>query len=100
MVSCVDLSENLLTDAVFYHNFTKYATDIIATKTIVLQGIVAPQHLDLVEALTLLTANARFAELREIIATDPRVMRKDVAEQLIITSAQKAFALGYRYPYW
>lgn len=81
-------------------NFTQYATDMIATKTIIMQGIVSPANLDLVEALTLMVGAARFDELREIIATDPRVMRKDVAFDLIVRSAQEAFALGYRYPYW
>lgn len=65
-----------------------------------MQGIVSPANLDLVEGLTLLVSAARFDELRELVATDPRIMRKDVAYDLIVRSAQEAFALGYRYPYW
>ena len=77
-----------------------YATDIVAVKTIVLKGIVAPANMGLIEELVLLTANARYAELREVIATDPRVLRKKDAEELILTAAREAFALGYRWPYW
>lgn len=65
-----------------------------------MQGIVAPTNLDLVEALTLLVGTARYDEMKEIIANDPRVMRKDVAFDMIIAAAQEAFALGYRFPYW
>jgi hypothetical protein len=86
--------------AVFYHNFTKYATEIVATKGIILNGIVSPARLDIVETLTLLIANAQFTELRELIASDPNIRRKDEAEGIIIAAAQEAFALGYRYPYW
>lgn len=65
-----------------------------------MQGIVSPAHLDLVEILTFLVGTARYDEMRAIIATDPRVMRKDVAFDMIVAAAQEAFALGYRFPYW
>lgn len=65
-----------------------------------MQGIVSPAHLDLVEGLTLMVSQARFDELKALIASDERVMRKDVAFDLIVRAAQEAFALGYRFPYW
>jgi hypothetical protein len=77
---------------VFYHNFTRYATKIVATDTIVMQGIVAPANLDVVGILTLLVGQARFTELRQMIETDPRIFRKDVAFDMIVASAQEAFA--------
>lgn len=96
-IRIINLADRYL---VFYAYFEDYATDIVAVKTIVLQGIVSPKYPDLIEGLVLLTANAQFTALRETIATDPRVMRKDVAEELIVSACQEAFALGYRYPYW
>ena len=65
-----------------------------------LGGIVSPAHLDLVQGLTLLVGTARYDEMRAIIANDPRVMRKDVAFDMIVAAAQEAFALGYSFPYW
>lgn len=65
-----------------------------------MQGIVSPAHLDLVETLTLAVSTAHFDDLRALIAADPRVMRKDVAYDLIVRGAQEAFAKGYRFPYW
>lgn len=89
---------------IFYHNFEKYATETIATQTIVYGGIVDvttnPQNLELVQILTYLVSTARFSELGRLIQSDPRVMRKDVAQELIVSAAQEAFALAYRWPYW
>ena len=63
-------------------------------------GIVDPEHLDLVGALTSMGVSAKYDEMRELIATDDRIMRKDVAYDLIVRATQEAFALGYKYPYW
>jgi hypothetical protein len=57
-----------------------------------MQGIVAPANLDVVGILTLLVGQARFTELRQMIETDPRIFRKDVAFDMIVASAQEAFA--------
>ncbi|KAF2010130.1 MFS general substrate transporter [Aaosphaeria arxii CBS 175.79] len=83
----------------FFRKFTEYATDTVAIKTIVLQGIVAPTELPLIAHMVELVGNARFAELKEIMANSPAVLRRD-AYPIIIRAAQEAFALAYRFPYW
>jgi hypothetical protein len=60
---------------------------------------VSPNNLTLITELVTLVGNAQFAELEEVIATDPLVLNKD-AFPLIIAYAQEAFALAYRWPYW
>jgi hypothetical protein len=83
----------------FFRKFTMYATDVVAVQGIIMNGIVSPNNLTLITELVTLVGNAQFAELEEVIATDPLVLNKD-AFPLIIAYAQKAFALAYRWPYW
>jgi hypothetical protein len=64
-----------------------------------MNGIVAPTELPLVIHLVELVGNAKFTELKDTIANNPLVLRKD-AYPIIIRKAQEAFALAYRYPYW
>lgn len=83
----------------FFHKFTEYGRSIVAIRGIVFGRIVAPNNIPLITHLVELVGNAKFAELKEIIATNPLVLRKD-AYPIIIAYAQEAFALAYRYPYW
>ncbi|XPS99887.1 hypothetical protein M3J09_009055 [Ascochyta lentis] len=86
----------------FYHNVTIYATKIVATETIAGNAIInpfRPEGLALIKHVTELVANAQFDQLREILATNPLVLNKD-SYDLIVASAQEAFSLAYRWPYW
>lgn len=86
----------------FYHKVTEYATEIVATKTIAGNAIVnpfRPEGLALIAHMTELVANAQFDQLREILANSPLVLNRN-SYSLIIASAQEAFALAYRWPYW
>lgn len=83
----------------FFRKFTEYATQTVAIDGIIMNGIVAPTNITLVTHLVELVGNARYEEMKDIIAHDPNVLRKDAFE-LIISAAQKAFALAYRWPYW
>jgi hypothetical protein len=77
-------------------------TEIVATKTLAMQGIINPttkQGLGVIAHVTELIGNARFNEIKEILATNPMVLRRD-AYPVIIASAQEAFALAYRWPYY
>lgn len=83
----------------YFHKFTEYATDIVAVKTIIGNGIVSPKNIAFVGYLTELVGNAKFTELKAAIAESPMVLNKD-SYGLIIAAAQEAFAMAYRYPYW
>jgi hypothetical protein len=86
----------------FYHHVTEYATELVATKTIAGNAIVNPftaQGLALIKHMTELVANAQFDQLREVLATNPLILNRD-SFGLIVASAQEAFSLAYRWPYW
>jgi len=85
----------------FFRKFTEYAGQTVAIDGIVMNGIVLPteENLPIITHLAELVGNARFTEMKELIATSPAVLRKD-AYPIIISYAQKAFALAYRWPYW
>lgn len=86
----------------FYHKFAEYATEIVAVDTIVKQGIVdfmKPQGKLLVAEMVELVGNARLRELRDILASSPFVLNRE-GYAAIVASAQEAFALAYRWPYW
>lgn len=86
----------------FYHKITSYATEIVAIKTIAGNGIIdplIPEGLALIQHITELIANAQFDQLREILASNPLVLNRN-SFGLMIASAQEAFALAYRWPYW
>lgn len=86
----------------FYHHVTEYATTLVATNTIAGNAIVnpfTPQGLALIKHMTELVANAQFDQLRDILANNPLIINRD-SYGLIVASAQEAFALAYRWPYW
>lgn len=86
----------------FYHNIEIYATEIVATKTIAGNAIInpfRPEGLALIKEVTELVANAQFEHLREILATNPLILNRN-SYDLIVASAQEAFSLAYRWPYW
>lgn len=62
--------------------------------------IVDPGNIELVGTLTSMGFSAKYKEMKELIATDDRIMHKDVAYDLIVHATQEAFALAYKYPYW
>jgi hypothetical protein len=86
----------------FFRHVTENLTDIVATRTLALQGIInptTPQGLATIAHVTELIGNARFNEVKQILATSPMVLRRN-AYPIIIASAQEAFALAYRWPYY
>lgn len=86
----------------FYHKFTAYATVIVAEETIIKQGIVdmvKPGAMGLVVEMVGLAGNARLDELKEIILNNPLVVKRDTYS-MIVASAQEAFAMAYKWPYW
>ncbi|OAG12773.1 MFS general substrate transporter [Paraphaeosphaeria sporulosa] len=86
----------------FFHKFTEYATEIVATNTIIANGMVnytTPAGQLLIAEMVELVGNARLRELKEVIESNPLVLDRD-SYGPIIASAQEAFALAYRWPYW
>jgi hypothetical protein len=86
----------------FFRKVTDNLTELVATETLAGQLIVnptTPQGLRVIAHITELIGNARFNEVKEILATSPQVLRRD-AYPLIIASAQEAFALAYKWPYY
>ncbi|KAL5393472.1 hypothetical protein DPSP01_000291 [Paraphaeosphaeria sporulosa] len=86
----------------FFHKFTEYATEIVATNTIIANGMVnytTPAGQLLIAEMVELVGNARLRELKEVIESNPLVLDRD-GYGPIIASAQEAFALAYRWPYW
>ncbi|KAF1938415.1 MFS general substrate transporter [Clathrospora elynae] len=87
---------------IFFRNVAQELTEIVATKTLALQGIVnplTPEGLEVIANITTLMGNARFSEVKDILATNPQVLQRN-AFPVIVASAQEAFALAYRWPYW
>jgi hypothetical protein len=83
----------------FFRKFTEYGGTIVAVDGVVMNGVVAPDNLPLIVHIVELVGNAKIAELKELIATNPLVLNKE-AYPIIISYAQRAFALAYRFPYW
>ncbi|KAF2129225.1 MFS general substrate transporter [Dothidotthia symphoricarpi CBS 119687] len=86
----------------FEHKVVVSLTDIVATKTLALGLVVnpfRPEGLALIQELTELVGNARFSEVKEILANNPLVLKRD-SYGTIIAAAQEAFALAYRWPYY
>jgi hypothetical protein len=86
----------------FFRKVTDNLTELVATETLAGQLIInptTPQGLRVIAHITELIGNARFNEVKEILATSPQVLRRD-AYPLIIASAQEAFALAYKWPYY
>lgn len=86
----------------FFRKVTSELTEILATQTLAGQLIVnptTPAGLGVIAHITELIGNARFNEVKEILATSPLVFRRD-AYPMIIAAAQEAFANAYRWPYY
>jgi hypothetical protein len=49
--------------------------------------------------VTELIGNARFDEVKHILATSPQVLQRN-AYPIIIASSQEAFAMAYKWPYY
>ena len=89
-------------DNVLFHKFVQSSTEIVAVDTIIGGGLVnytGPADLILVTELTTLAGNAQFAQLKQILATDPRVIGQN-AYELIVLATREAWSLAYRWPYW
>lgn len=87
-------------DNVLQHRYHTISKDVVAIKAIIEQGVVAPTNLPLVTELTTLVGQFRLKELRQVIESNPGVMRKHEAFSIITTASQEAFAIAYRYPYY
>jgi hypothetical protein len=87
---------------VFFRKVAIHLTEIVATKTIAYGGIInplTPAGLAIIGHVTELMGNAKFEEVRHILATNPQVLKRD-AFPIILAASQEAFALAYRWPYW
>lgn len=86
----------------FFRKVTQELTEILATKTLAYKGIInplTPAGLAVIAHVTELMGNARFAEVKEILATNPQVIQRN-AWPIILAASQESFALAYRWPYW
>lgn len=86
----------------FFRKVTANLTYEVATKTLAYGGIVnplVPAGLPTIAEITALIGNARFAEVKQILATSPVVLKRD-AYPVIIAAAQEAFAKAYQWPYY
>jgi hypothetical protein len=87
---------------IFFHRVTENLTKIVATDTLAAEFIINPttkSGLATLIHVTELIGNARFDEVKMILATSADVLRRD-QYPLIIERAQYAFALAYRWPYY
>lgn len=86
----------------FQHKAVESLTQIVATQTLAMGQVVnplKPEGLALIAEMTELIGNARFEELRDILATNPLVLKRN-SYDMIIAASQKAFSLAYRWPYY
>ena len=86
----------------FFRKVTEALTEILATQTLAGKAIVNPlstQGIVVITHITELMGNARFNEVKEILATDPMVLQRN-AWPVILAASQESFALAYRWPYW
>jgi hypothetical protein len=86
----------------FFRRVTEHLTQIVATETLAGQAIVNPltaEGLAVIGHITELIGNARFDEVRQILATNPQVLQRD-AFPLIVQRAQYAFSLAYKWAYY
>ncbi|WPG98716.1 Hypothetical protein R9X50_00151000 [Acrodontium crateriforme] len=81
---------------VFYHKFLGYAQ--VAGLHVIVEGVAG--DLATVTELVTLAGQAEYGPLKEFIATDPGVLRKDIAFDVVIKYTQLAFAEAYKWPYW
>lgn len=86
----------------FYHKVTESLTEILAKQLLAFKGIVnplTPAGLAVITNITTLMGNARYEEVKQILATNPQVLQRNAYPQ-IVAAAQESFALAYRWPYW
>ncbi|KAH7356104.1 major facilitator superfamily domain-containing protein [Pyrenochaeta sp. MPI-SDFR-AT-0127] len=86
----------------FFRKVTEALTEIVAKKTLGMKAIVnplTPAGLKVIIHITELMGNARFDEVKEILAKDPSVIQRK-AFPTILKASQEAFSLAYRWPYW
>ncbi|CAN9104344.1 unnamed protein product [Alternaria alternata] len=86
----------------FFRKVTIHLTEIVATKTLAYGAIINPlsaEGLAVITHVTNLMGNARFDEVKEILATSPEVLKRD-SFPVILAASQEAFALAYQWPYW
>ncbi|KAL3441402.1 major facilitator superfamily domain-containing protein [Aspergillus insuetus] len=86
-------------DNVLSRKLHGYILTVVAP-AIVEKGIVAPTQQDTIGALATLAAQARFVELKGLIASSPAIEYKDLAYDVVVGATQEAYALAFRYPYW
>ena len=86
----------------YFLKVTESLTQIVAIETLAMKAIVNPLTADgfgVIAKITELIGTARFSEVKHILATNPQVLNRN-AYPMLIASAQEAFALAYRWPYW
>lgn len=86
----------------FFRRVTDNLTEILAKETLAKKAIVnflKPEGIITITHITELMGNARFDEVKHILATSPMVLRRD-AYPVIVAAAQESFALAYKWPYY
>lgn len=89
-------------DNILFHKFVATATEHVGLETIVGGGLVnitSAADAGLITELVTLAGNAQFKQLKEILATDPRVIGKNAFE-LIVAATQESWVVAYKWPYW
>lgn len=86
----------------YFRKVTESLTQILAKETLAMKAVVnplTPAGLAVIVEITGLIGAAQFNAVKEILATNPLVLNRN-AYPMIIASAQEAFSLAYRWPYW
>ncbi|KAF9886108.1 hypothetical protein FE257_012043 [Aspergillus nanangensis] len=86
-------------DNLLYRKFNGYILTVVAP-AIVKNGVAGPTQKEIIGALATLAAQAKFPELKALIAASPEVGQKSIAYQVVIQATQEAYALAFRYAYW
>ncbi|KAF2829029.1 MFS general substrate transporter [Ophiobolus disseminans] len=87
---------------IFYHRVDEHLTEILAKKTLALGAIInplTPAGLRTIAHVTELMGNARFDEVKQILATSPQVLQRNAFPKMLAAS-QEAFALAYQLPFY
>ena len=86
----------------FYHRVEVNLTDLVAKKTLALGAIInplTPAGLQVIAHVTELMGNARYEEVKQILAMSPQVLQRN-AYPKIVAASQEAFARSYQLPYY
>ena len=86
-------------DNMLFRKLNEYILTVVAP-AIVEHGIVAPTNQGTLGALATLAAQAKFSDLRKLIAASPNIEQKEIAYEVVVEATQEAYALAFRYPYW